>query len=97
MRPLPKRLLSASVVAMVAVLALAGGGLSSASQQSAPAPMAVLGTNSVSAGGGYVLTREPDPIAGALTGGEYQLLGSASPSADGSGCCCRTNLPYVCR
>ena len=29
------------------------------------------------------------------TGGDYQLLASTQPAADGSGCCCKCYLPLV--
>jgi len=45
-------------------------------------------------GGSYRLTTVNWKVTGYASGGSYRLLGPASPSSAGSGCCC-TYLPCV--
>ena len=98
MRPTPRRaLLLLLLLALLATSGLATSDYSAASPPAAPASVASTGPGPVSAGGGYVLSMADVSVAGALTGGGYQLTGASSPSAEGSGCCCLVNLPCVRR
>ncbi|HNS51831.1 MAG TPA: hypothetical protein PKO09_11695 [Anaerolineae bacterium] len=47
-------------------------------------------------GGSYRLTTVNWQVTGDASGGSYRLLGPASPSSAGSGCCC-TYLPCLMR
>ncbi len=47
-------------------------------------------------GGGYYLTSLVWQVSGTASSGGYRLLGPASPTLTGNGCCC-TYLPCVVR
>ena len=48
----------------------------------------------MASGGGYRLTVLAWQVEGSASGGGYRLLGPASPTLRGNGCCC-TYLPCV--
>jgi hypothetical protein len=78
------------------VLAQSGGGSDPPTWytvEQGPALSVVEGTAS---GGGYYLTSLAWRASGTASGGGYRLLGPASPTLTGNGCCC-TYLPCVVR
>jgi hypothetical protein len=85
---------TAVVGIIVAFLVLGSLTLAQSSGVESP-PACTVGQGTIS-GGGYQLTSLAWQISGTASGGSYRLLGAATPSLRGSGCCC-TRLPLVLR
>ena len=85
---------AAILVAIVALLLL---GTVALAQSGGPAPSTWYTVEQGAAsGGGYRLTVLAWQVEGSASGGGYRLLGPASPTLRGNGCCC-AYLPCVVR
>lgn len=89
-----KHILPIAVAALVCVL-LAGVALAQPSGGSDPPTLYTVERGTAS-GGAYHLISLRWQVDGTVSGGEYVLLGPASPTLTGSGCCC-TYMPCVLR
>ena len=86
---------SIAVTALACVLLLVGVVLAQANGGPDP-PTWYTVEQGTASGGGYYLTSLVWQVSGTASSGGYRLLGPASPTLTGNGCCC-TYLPCVVR
>ena len=84
---------SIAVTALVCVLLLASVMLAQANGGPDPPTWHTV-EQGMASGGGYYLTSLVWQVSGTASSGGYRLLGLASPTLTGNGCCC-TYLPCM--
>ena len=89
-----KHTFSIAIAALVCALLLAGVVLAQSGGPGPPTWYTV--EQGAASGGGYYLTSLAWQVNGAANGAGYRLLGPASPTLRGNGCCC-TYLPCALR